>query len=258
MDPRINLLKAFYRGLPTDRVKVETLRHGFPFLDELLAGGAKLEYGELTLAGTLHKYKLAGVPAHRVDDLLQAHVAKECNVCLYFDAQANSLFCFNLDNNYKENNTVVIPEMDLAVRTLREQLTELGCEPLVIASGRGFHLWCRLDAPVENAQLHGFMIRCAARVAAVLHENGCDHLRIKFNFYPDSRTDNTVSLRLFGSNHAKNRAFSHIFTPSGLLDEAASWAWFENHLRTRTVPAETFARARETVLRLIPARPPMS
>lgn len=258
MDPRVGLLKEFYQGLPTDRIKVETLCYGFPFLDQLLAGGAKLDYGELTLTGTLHKFKLSGVPGSRVDDLLRAHVAKECNVCLYFGGLTSSLFCFNLDNNHKENNTAALPEMDLAVRVLRGQLAELGCEPLVIASGRGYHLWVRLDAAVENASLHGFMIRCAARALAAFAETGGDHCQIKFNFYPDPRTENTVSLRLFGSDHAKTRVFSHILAPSGLLDEPASWAWFEDHLRHRTVPAATFAAARAAVLSLIPPTSPLA
>jgi len=100
VDSRITLLEEFYRGLPKDRAKVETQEHGFAFLDRLLADGATLEYGELTLAGLLHKYKLAGLPAARFQDLLCAHVAKTCNLCLYFGDRANELFCFNLDNNH--------------------------------------------------------------------------------------------------------------------------------------------------------------
>jgi len=245
MDQRAELIKAFYRGLPLDRVKLETQRHGFPFLGELLADGAELDYGELTLSGILHKYKLSKVPAQLIDRLIDAHVKKEGNVCLYFGAESNSLFCFNLDNNHKENNTVVIPEMELAVRSLREKLTAAGCEPLVIASGRGFHLWCRLDGPVANERLYQFMLAAAIRVAAELEAQGRDHRKVKFNFYPDPRTQNTVSLRLFGSDHAKNRVFSRILTDDGvLLDENASWAYFENYLQTRTVTVEAFGGAR--------------
>jgi len=244
MDRRAELIKAFYRGLPMDRVKLETQRHGFPFLEQLLADGAELDYGELTLSGTLHKYKLSQVPAEQIDRLLQAHVAKDGNVCLYFGAETNSLFCFNLDNNHKENNTAVIPEMEFAVRALREKLTAAGCEPLVIASGRGFHLWCRLDGPVANARLYQFMLTVAIRVAAELEAQGRDHRRVKFNFYPDPRTQNTVSLRLFGSDHAKNRVFSRILGNDGLLlDEQASWAYFENYLREKTINVENFELA---------------
>src|SRR5580658_10689155 len=163
MDRRIALLREFYGGLPKDRAKIETRGHGFAFLQEMLSDGVLLEYGELTLSGRLHKYKLANIPPHRMDGFLRSHVSKECNLCLYFGDQANNLFCFNLDNNHKTNNTVVIPEMEAAVRALRGHLTQLGCEPLVIASGRGFHLWCRLGAPVDNDLIYGFMLRSAAK-----------------------------------------------------------------------------------------------
>jgi hypothetical protein len=141
MDPRVMLLKEFYRGLPQDRAKVETHEQGFAFLEMLLAGGVTLEYGELTLTRLLHKYKLGNIPEARMDELLCAHVEKRCNVCLYFDGEANDTFCFNLDNNHKADNTVLIPEMKAAVRALREHLAGLGCEPLTVASGRGYHLW---------------------------------------------------------------------------------------------------------------------
>ena len=72
-----------------------------------------------------------------MDTLLEAHVAKSCNVCLYFHEKANRLFCFNLDNNHKTNNTELIPELELATENLREALVAVGIEPLIVASGRG-------------------------------------------------------------------------------------------------------------------------
>jgi hypothetical protein len=134
------------------------------------------------------------------------------------------------------------------VRATRDSLARLGCAPLVIASGRGYHIWCRLDRAVDNDRLYEFMRRIAVRTLATLHEGGHDHRKVKFNVYPDRRTRDTVSLRLFGSNHAKNRVFSRVLTPEGLLDEAQSWEYFENHLRLRTVSAETFDRAHEGLL----------
>lgn len=243
MDRRVALLREFYRGLPKDRAKVETRHHGFEFLHALLSDGITLEYGELTLSGLLHKYKLANITVDRMDRLLQAHVDKEFNVCLYFDHRANSEFCLNLDNNHKVNNTVIIPEMRLAVRFIAELLSSIGCVPLVMASGRGYHVWCRLDRPVENERLYGFMIRLAAKTAAFLQAQGRDHNRIKINLYPDRRIRDVVSLRLFGSEHAKNKIFSHIWTPDGLLDEQASWARFEDHLTANTIEAQRFDEA---------------
>jgi hypothetical protein len=249
MDPRVILLKAFYGGLPSDRAKVETYGHGFEFLEALLGtDGPTLEYGELTLARLLHKYKLGRIPAARMDELLLAHVAKRCNVCLYFAAAANNVFCFNLDNNHKTNNTVVIPEMECAVDALRERLTELGCEPLVLASGRGFHLWCRLEAMVANDRLHDLMFHAAVHAMAALANAGHDHRVIKINVYPNRRIRDVVSLRLFGTNHAKNKVFSRVLTPDGLLGEEASWAEFEHHLEHKTIPLARFDQAHATVL----------
>ncbi len=118
MDPRVSLLKEFYRGLPRDRAKLETEEHGFAFVERLLTDGVTLEYGELTPFGLVHKYKLACIPERRMDDFLLAHVENVCNICLYFDVCANDTFCFNLDNNHQVNSSEIIPEMDLAVREL--------------------------------------------------------------------------------------------------------------------------------------------
>ena len=248
MDPRVELLKEFYRALPKDRAKVETYQHGFDFLQSMLSDGTKLEYGELTLVGLLHKYKLTGIPEQRMDELLLAHVNKACNVCLYFGFPQSGIFCFNLDNNHKTNNTELIPELELTVRSLRERLAALDCEPLVIVSGRGYHVWGRLSGAVENVRLYDFMLRAAVQTMAALHNlGGYDHRRIKFNFYPDPRTRDTVSLRLFGSEHMKNKVFSRVLTTDGLLDEAASWKHFERHLTNRTISQATFEDAYRAV-----------
>ena len=130
MDSKLELLKEFYSGLPKDRAKVETGGHGFDFLEAMLSGGVTLEYGEMHRSGLLYKYKLSNIPADKMDDLLQSHIGKSCNVCLYFDDAANNIFCVNLDNNHKTDNTVLIPEMKLAVQLLRDHLIKLGCEPL--------------------------------------------------------------------------------------------------------------------------------
>jgi hypothetical protein len=250
MDPKVNLLREFYRGLPKDRAKVETEDHGFAFLAALLADGATLEYGELTLSGLLHKYKLAHLSEGRLDGLLRAHVEKACNVCLYFDGRENDLFCFNLDNNHKTDNTVLIPEMELAVRVLGDHLRGLGCDPLVVASGRGYHLWVRLNGAVANERLYDFMLRSGVVTVAALHAEGHDYHRIKLNFYPDPRIRDVVSLRLFGSQHAKTKRFSQILSAEGLLDEAASWKYFADHLRMRTVTLERFDAASDALAKM--------
>ena len=150
MDPRVKLLKEFSQAFIPGTVKVETEQFGFPFLEELLSDGVELEYGELTPSRLLHKYKLVNVPEHRMNELLGAHLGKTCNLCRYFGAEANDAFCFNLDNNRKTDNTRVIPEMELAVRMLRDCLRNLEFEPLIVASGRGYHVWCRLEQAADN------------------------------------------------------------------------------------------------------------
>ena len=248
MDSKLNRLKEFYSGLPLDRAKIETPYHGFAFLETLLSGGIQLEYGEMHRSVMLNKYKLSHIPGHRMDDLLRAHLEKVCNVCLYFHEDESRIFCLNLDNNNKTNNTELISEIKLAVGLLREHLTQLGCEPLIIASGRGYHLWCRLTVPIENQKLHQFMLRVTAMTLAGLHQKGCDYNQIKVNFYPDPRIRSQVSLRLFGSEHARNQVFSRVYTPEGLLDEDASWDAFEDHLLHKTISEDRFQQAYEVLM----------
>jgi hypothetical protein len=243
MDPRISLLQEFSRGFIPGTAKVETEQYGFPFLDRLLSDGASLEYGELTATRLLHKYKLVNLSARRMDELLQLHITKECNVCRYFDASANNVFCFNLDNNHKTNNTAVIPEITLALRGLRDCLVDRGLMPLIVASGRGYHVWCRLNEPVDNNRLYQFMLRAAVHALLPFHGRGYDHKAVKFNFYPDIKAHNVVSLRLFGSDHAKNKVFSRVLTPDRLLGEAASWDYFGDFLRNKAIPSAKFTAA---------------
>jgi hypothetical protein len=249
MDPGVTLLRQFSRGFVSGKAKIETEQFGFAYLEQLLSGGVTLEYGELTGTRLLHKYKIVDVPDRRMDELLQMHILKECNVCRYFGADENDVFCFNMDNNHTTNNTEIIPEMNLALGALRKCLEDLGCEALTIASGRGYHGWLRLEEPVENKLLYSFMLRAAAHALLPLRTGGYDHHTIKFSFYPDIKVNDVVSLRLFGSEHAKNKVFSHVFTPEGLLDEAASWKYFEHFVRNETMSPAKFRAALDELLR---------
>jgi hypothetical protein len=139
--------------------------------------------------------------------------------------------------------------MTLALGALRECLQDLGLEALTIASGRGYHVWVRLEEPVENELLYGFMLRAAAHALLPLRTSGYDHHTIKFSFYPDVNVNDVVSLRLFGSEHAKNKVFSHVLTPKGLLDEAASWKYFEHFVSNETVSATKFRAAFDELLK---------
>lgn len=239
----MRLLRAFSGTFVPGVVKIEVEGFGFSFLERLLAGGGRLDYGELTATRLLHKYKLVEVPDARLDLLLQAHVDRECNVCRYFGETQNDVFCFNLDNNHRTDATAIIPETDRAVRSLSRLLASVGCPPLVVASGRGYHVWCRLSGPVENERIHGFMLNAAVRVLAGFPDAELDHRRIKFNFYPDPRTHGVVSLRLFGSLHAKNKVFSNVWTVDGLLGEDDSWEAFGRFVETGAVGLDRFEEA---------------
>jgi hypothetical protein len=243
VDTRIDLLRAFSRGFAPGKVKIETAQCGLRFLDELLSGGARLEYGELTPLRLVHRYKIVDVPESRMVELLRAHIDKEVNICRYFHPTANDTFSFNLDNNHRIHNTVVIPEMECAVRALRQCLADVGCPPLVVASGRGFHVWCRLTEPVENDRLYRFMLHAAAVALRGVHDAGYDHENIKINLYPHVQVQNVVSLRLFGSNHAKTGMFSHVLTAEGLLDEAWSWGCFAEFVNNGKVSRAAFDAA---------------
>jgi hypothetical protein len=150
-----------------------------------------------------------------------------------------------MDDNHKTNHAAISPELSLALDTLRVCLASLGCEPLIVASGRGYHVWVRLDEPVENKLLYNFMVQAAARALLPLLIGGKDHRTIRFRFYPDVKVNDALSLRLFGSEHANNKVFSHVLTPSGLLDEADSWTYFEHFVRNKTTSTATFRSALE-------------
>ena len=233
MDSRLDSLRAFSRTFVRDTAKIETAQCGLRFLDGLLSGGARLEYGELTPLRLVHRYKVIGISERRLNELLQAHIDQECNVCRYFDPFSNDVFCFNLDNNHRTDNTVVIPEIDLAVRALRRCLGDVGCDPLIVASGRGYHAWCRLAEPATNERLYAFMLRAAALALRSVHGAGHDHNNIKINLYPHEQLQKVVSLRLFGSAHAKTRRFSHVWSVDGLLGEEASWERFNAFVQSR-------------------------
>jgi len=213
----------------------------------MLTGGMTLEYGERVLCRAVYKYKFANVPTWRMEAFIGSHVRKECNLCLYFRENANSMLCFNLDRAHKLSHLPIVPEMEATVRLLSDVLTTLGCQPLAVTSGKGYHLWCRLAEPVSNDTLYNFMLRAMAKALHGLHLKGLDHLRVQARFYPDPRTLDKISLRLFGSEHVSTKVFSNVWTPDCLLDEEASWTMFEEHRKLCTISVETFRSACETL-----------
>jgi hypothetical protein len=237
--------------MQTDKLKLELMSYGFAFLDELIKDGMILEYGELAV-NLVHKYRLLNVSPERMHRLLDGHIHKIHNVCLYFHEQANNVCCLNLDNNYKVNNTSLIPEMKPAVALLRRHLREYSIEPLVVESGRGYHLWCRLDQAADNRRLFEFLLRIAAKTMASLKEDGHDYNRIKFNMYPNPQIVRIASLRLFGSEHIKNKIFSHVHLDDRILNERDSWDYFSRYLSEETITYKHFLEAHANLLAAIP------
>jgi hypothetical protein len=251
MDGKIKLLNEFYNTMQSGKVKLELMAHGFDFLAKLTQDGFRVEYGELAV-NLVHKYRLLDVSEVGLKRLLEGHIRKEHNVCRYFDAHANTTFCLNLDNNCKVDNLELIPELEPTVRFLRQHLREYEIEPLVIQSGRGYHLWCRVDEAVENRMLYDFLLRIAAKAIASLHESDLDYRRVKFNLYPDPQTVAIASLRLFGSEHVKKKAFSHVHLDTQVLDERESWDYFACFAEEKTIPRQRFLNAYNAMMTMIP------
>lgn len=251
MDTRVALLEMLYQHMRRDRLKLESRQFGFDFIEQLTADGAVLDYGQVD-SHLVHKYRLLQLSEVAWNRFITGHVNQEYNICLYFDERENSAFCLNLDNNYKSSNTAPIPELDLAVLYLRQHFGEYGMEPLVLKSGRGYHLWCRLQAPAANAALYGFMVRIVAKTMASLHMSGHDYHAVKFNMGPNPRVIDTVSLRAFGSIHARTGMFSQVVTEGETLGEQASWACLARYVGEKEISSQQFANACRIVKKEIP------
>jgi len=254
MDKKIDLLLRFYNNMLKDKLKLEHKAHGFAFIDQLTAKESTLDYVQVD-TNLVHKYRLLGVTETHFLELLEGHVKQEHNICLYFNEQANNIFCFNLDNNYKIDSTCLIPSLTLAIKYLRQHLGKYAIEPLVIKSGRGFHCWCRLSHPLDNEMLFGFMIRIAAQTLVSLSYAGHDYHTIKFNMAPNPRVVKISSLRLFGSKHVKTDCFSQVNIPGGDLDEPQSWQYFAEYLANKTIPTEQLIQAYSELTKTIRISP---
>jgi hypothetical protein len=238
--------------MQAEKLKLESRNYGFDFLNNILTGECSLEYGQLG-NGLIHKYKLLNVSGARFDELLAGHINSEYNICCYFQESANSVCCFNLDNNFKDYDynelAAPIPEVQGALEELTGLLRELGLVPLVLVSGRGYHLWLRFEEAIPNQQLFEFSIRVAAKTLRALHEGNLNYNKVKFSVYPNPQIIHTGSLRLFGSRHVQSKVFSHVLQDAELLDETASWSYFAAYLKEQTLPIIQFGRARDQIAR---------
>ena len=248
MAPEVALLKEFSRGFVRGKAKIETEQFGFAYLEQLLSGGATLEYGELTDTRLLHKYKIIDVPDCRMDELLQSHIMKECNVCRYFGADENDALCFNMDNNYKTNNTVIIPELSLALDALRKCLQDprmrapdhhqrggitCGCESKNRWKTSCSMTSCFTPRPAPSCRFKpAATITMPSSSASILTSKSMTWCRCAYSVPNTPRTKYSV---MCGHQRA-------------LSGQAASWKYFEHFMRNKTVSAAKFRAALDKLL----------
>ena len=236
---KAQLLREFYSSMRLDTMKLEVKDNGFNFLDIILNGGTRLEYGELK--GLIPKYKLTNINPVFFHHSLLHHVKKNCNVCMYFNEQANSVFAYNLDSRDKDNK--YNDEMKSTLVMLERILNDVGIEPLIYISGRGYHIWTRCNEPIENKKLFDFMKMTSCLARYMLKKNNVTENKVDIALYP-TNTTNTNSLRLFGSEHIKNKVFSRVCTKDrGVLNEYDSWVYFEEYMHNKTITKEQFEKA---------------
>jgi hypothetical protein len=249
MEAKLGLLKEFYSGLLLESVKVETPDFGWGFLNEVLGEGGELDYGEAAGPQALYKYKFCGLPEWTVDRLLGRHIGRSCNVCFYFSEGANDSCCINLDVNLKIYDNNIGVEMTLLVRSLIDSFSRLGVETLAVASGRGYHIWCRFNERISNDHLCQWMFRSAANAIREIYANDFDRDRIRAYLFPDPRVLGMASLRLFGTRHATTGMFSHVLAKDELLDESDSWKALQDYMAHRRVTRDRFYESYTSVVR---------
>lgn len=239
-DSRVELLKQFYSSIDKTTMKLEVLDYGFDFIKTMENAGITVDYVELK--GIIHKYKFKNIKPLIYDYLIKQHIEQSGNVCGYFHKTHNNVFAFNLDNAHKDKNTEPTSQMKATVQIMRKYLNAVGIEPLITNSGRGYHLWVRLDKPIANEKIQDFMIKINARTQVTIGDFGMDKDKIMISMYPNKDTT-YGSLRLFGSKHVKNQEFSHVITKDGVLDEMQSWIYFSNYINQHTITEEQLERA---------------
>lgn len=222
---RANLLRQFYSSMDKTKAKIEVFSWGWKFLNTMLMTGITLDYGEYT--NGIPKYRFSNVNSQATDIFLYSHIKQCCNLCGYFDDKANSICAFNIDTDTKELLAIV----EKAAFILAHNLNVLGIEPLVLKSGRGFHVWCRFEKPIENMKLKSFLLFHQIIISKQLY--GFNNL-INFSMYPNAVENHTHSLRLFGTKHIRTELFNSVWDGHSILDEEKSWLYFERYIQRPT------------------------
>lgn len=239
------LLSRFYTTVDRGQVKIETRTHGFDYmrrLDEI----ASLQYSEWK--NGVFKYKLTNVTEDVFEHFLGLHLESKINLCVFFNAERNNIFCFNLDTF---NGSV--ESLKAVARFLQQNLRRLRIEPLILRSGHGYHFWCRLQSPEENARLQAFMQAMIDVAAFQAVAGGVNIASLQCICYP-RHIANDISIRLFGCYHSVTGYFNSVVAKIGendeILDEEASWRYFEEYLDKCTIENAHFDLAFNAAMRL--------
>jgi len=243
MDDKVRLLKQFYASMDVTQIKLEVRDYGFSFMN-VLSRSCTIDYSELSRL--VHKYRLSNVPLWIYDYLLKQHIEGNGNVCGYFHREANNVFCFNLDNSAKTDTDSITDEMQTTLWKLKMNLEALEIRPLIVQSGRGFHVWCRISAMIPNEELSHFMCSMVLRVQDFVKFSKLDNTKVNIGMYPNRNNEQqTNSLRLIGSTHVRTKAFSRIICGDDLhlLPDADFWKYLESHMYWNTVTPQQFRKS---------------
>jgi len=240
---KIKLLKEFYNTIDRNVIKLGLKDYGFDLL--------KMFHDELTvdyvsLEKAYHWYRLSNISPQRFDYFLKHHIEQNGNICGYFDKTANSVFAFNLDAKPETTKE----EIEATRYILTGILVTLGIKPLVVVSGRGYHIWVKLEQPIDNDRIGLFMFTVCKRITWFLEQNSLKSDSVDIGRYPHGEEKQRNSLRLFGSRHVDTLQFSNVVDYGyykdanegwyEILNEKKSWEYFERYLMKGQISVETF------------------
>ncbi|MDQ7092012.1 hypothetical protein REC12_00185 [Desulfosporosinus sp. PR] len=243
MDSRKNLLNEFFSSLDRAKAKIELRENSFDDLD-ISNFNFKLSYGEFK-DGVL-KYKLSGISLECFEHLIDHHLRGKINLCAYFNSQDSCLFALNLDDNSSKKTN----DVKVAALLFIKELQKFNIVPLVIKSGHGYHLWCRLSSAVKNETLRQFTAALKNLILLEMFKLGASPEYINCTTYPRLCSDD-ISIRLFGGIHSKTGQFSWIVTAidseDTILSVDDSWAMFEWYISNCLVSIGDFNKALKVI-----------
>ena len=230
---KLELLKQYFESVSRSVIKYETIQnYGFDFLNTIKDN---IVYTELLK--NISKYKLQNLTEEQFDTYLMKHIEKQDNVCAYFNTKANNVFIFNIDEEKKGL-------ANATAKYMYNFLVLAGIEPMMLKSGRGWHLWCRLTQRVPNAIIADYMIQIILITTLWLKFEGYDEKKVNISRYPMYPEKQSNSLRFPMSYHVRTKEFSNVSHPiRGELSEEESWDFLKEHMETKSLTVEEFKQS---------------